>query len=238
MKNSIIKLEDVWKVYPMGEGIEVTALRGISLEVKKEEFIVILGPSGSGKSTLLHMVGLLDAPTKGRVYFSAGNGVGGEGELKEISGFSEDELAEIRNKKIGFVFQSFNLLTQITALLNVELPLVFQGLSKSERRERALFALKSVGLEKRVLHKPTQLSGGEKQRVSIARAIAENPDLIVADEPTGNIDSKTGKQILEILSDLNKKDKKTLIVVTHDETIAEFADRVIRIKDGQIDGSD
>lgn len=219
----MIRLENVWKIYPMDE-IEVVALKNITLRIPRGKFVVILGPSGSGKSTLLHIASLLDVPSKGKVYF----------EEKEVSRFSEDELADIRNRKIGFVFQQFNLLPYVDALSNVELPLVFQKIPKKERAKIARAALVSVGLEKRMKHRPPQLSGGERQRVSIARAIAGNPEVIFADEPTGNIDSKTGEQILKIISDLNKKEKKTVVVITHDESATRFADTIIKIKDGEL----
>ncbi len=219
---SVIKLEDVWKTYNLGK-ITLEVLKGISLEIKSGDFAMILGPSGSGKSTLLNMVSCLDVPTKGHIFL----------EDKDVSSFSEDELAEVRGKKIGFVFQQFNLMLHLTALENVILPTIFQGKSLQEREEKAKTLLASVGLEKRIDHKPAELSGGEKQRVAIARALANDPEIIVADEPTGNVDSKTGEKIMRILKKLNKEGK-TIIVVTHDNELTEFSNRVIKIKDGEL----
>ncbi len=219
----VIELKDVYKSYLLGK-IKVDVLRGISLEIKKKDFTIILGPSGSGKSTLLNMVSCLDIPTSGKIV------LGG----KDVSKLDEDELAAIRGKMIGFVFQQFNLLTHLTALENVILPTVFQGVSKEEREKRATELLTSVGLEKRMHHRPMELSGGERQRVAIARSLVNNPEVIVADEPTGNVDSKTGAIIMNILKELNEKGR-TVIVVTHDTDLQKFANNVIKIKDGQID---
>lgn len=219
----LIKLENVWKKYQMGK-IELVVLKGVSLEITKNSFIAIIGPSGSGKSTLLHIISCLDTPTKGDVFLEGQN----------VSKLSQDQLAEIRSKKFGFVFQQFNLLSHLNAFENVAFPMIFQETKELKRNERAKTILASVGLVDRILHKPTELSGGEQQRVAIARALANNPEIIVADEPTGNVDSKTGKQIMEILFELHKKEKRTIIVVTHDLKIANYAENIINIKDGQI----
>ena len=219
----LIKLENVWKIYQLGK-VKLTVLRGINLEIFPGAFIVVLGSSGSGKSTLLHIIGLLDIPTKGRVFWKE----------RDTSQLSPDELAKIRGKNIGFVFQQFNLLPNLSALENVTMPMIFQGFSERERKERAKFLLVEVGLEERIFHRPSELSGGEQQRVAIARALANNPDIIVADEPTGNLDSSTGKEIMRILVNLHQKEKKTIIVVTHDPHIASYSQEVIRIQDGQL----
>jgi putative ABC transport system ATP-binding protein len=224
MASPLIKLEDVWKIYRIGK-IEIPVLKGVSLEIQKGGFVVILGPSGSGKSTMLNMVGCLDLPSKGKVF------LGGS----DISKMSEDELAQARGKKIGFIFQQFNLLQNLTAIENVTLPMIFQGKSEAERTERAKYLLSSVGLGERINHKPLELSGGEQQRIAIARALSNNPEIIVADEPTGNLDSSNGKKIMETLIDLHKNYQKTIIVVTHDPTIANYGTQVVHIKDGQID---
>lgn len=222
-KAPLIKFEDVWKVYQLGE-VELTVLRGVNLEIFPGSFVVILGPSGSGKSTLLHIIGLLDIPTQGKVLF----------EDKDISWFSEDRLAQIRGQKIGFVFQQFNLLPNLNALENVMIPMIFQGIPENERKEKAEFLLSSVGLKERIFHRPSELSGGEQQRVAIARALSNNPEVILADEPTGNLDSSTGKQIMEILISLHKKERKTIIVVSHDPRISEYSEQMISIEDGQL----
>ena len=223
MVKSLIKLENVWKIYQLGE-VEVNAIRGINLEITPGGFITIMGSSGSGKSTLLHILGCLDIPSQGKVFF----------EGKDISELSQNQLAEIRGEKIGFVFQQFNLIANLNALENVMLPMTFQGVNEKERKERAEDLLTSLNLEKRLFHKPSELSGGEQQRIAIARALANDPDIILADEPTGNLDSTTGKQILEVLVDLHKKEKKTIIVITHDPKIASYSKEIINIKDGQI----
>jgi len=219
----IIELQDVSKTYFLGK-IKVEVLKGITLGINKKDFALILGPSGSGKSTLLNMVSCLDIPTSGKIKL----------EGKDVSKLSEDELAEVRGKKIGFVFQQFNLLTHLTALENVIIPTIFQGIPKEEREKRARDLLSSVGLQERMDHRPKELSGGECQRVAIARSLANNPEIIVADEPTGNIDSKTGEMIMNILKDLNEKGR-TIIVVTHDTELQKFANKIIKIKDGEID---
>ncbi len=217
-----LKLIDVHKIYKIDK-IEVHALKGINLEVQKGDYIGIMGPSGSGKSTLLHIIGFLDVPTKGKYFF----------EDKEVTGFDEDTLARIRNKKIGFVFQTFNLIPRLNAIQNVELPLIYAGIPKKERRERALFVLEKVGLLERRFHKPTELSGGENQRVAIARALVAGADLILADEPTGNLDTKTGEEIMNIFDKLNEEGK-TIIVVTHSKDVAKHAKKIYNMKDGLI----
>ena len=220
--NEIIELKGVTKIYKMGK-VFVPALRGINLKIRKGEFVSIMGPSGSGKTTLMNLIGCLDRPTEGEIYIAN----------KNVAKLKDDELARLRRERIGFVFQQFNLIPRLTALENVELPMWFAGLSKKKRRERAIELLKLVGLEKRINHKPAELSGGERQRVSIARALANDPGIILADEPTGNLDTKTGKEIMEILKDLNKQGR-TIVLVTHDETFAREAERIIRIKDGRL----
>ncbi len=222
MKN-IIELKKVKKIYKMGK-IEVNALNGVSFKINKNEFISIVGASGSGKSTLLNVMCCLSRPTEGKVT------IGG----RDISKMDDNELAVIRGKKIGFVFQTFNLIQRLNAVENVTLPMWFVGKSEGERRERALKLLKMVGLEKRIDHRPSEMSGGERQRVAIARSLANNPSIIVGDEPTGNLDSKTGKEILNIFKDLYKKGK-TVILVTHDKSIAKQAKKRIYLKDGKIE---
>ncbi|WP_456473873.1 ABC transporter ATP-binding protein [Candidatus Pyrohabitans sp.] len=221
----MIMAEKLSKVYHMGETL-VHALRGIDIEVEKGEFVSIVGASGSGKSTLLHILGGLDKPTGGRVYIN-GN---------EITALEEDELAELRSSKIGFIFQLHNLLPELTALENVELPMVFAGISAGERRKRAEKLLRSVGLGDRLGHTPLQLSGGQQQRVAIARALANNPEIIFADEPTGELDSKTGVKVMGTLLKLRESHGATLVMVTHDMEMAKFGDRIIKIKDGRIAG--
>jgi len=223
MENALIKFENLSKIYKIGE-TEVHALRGISYSIHGGDFLAIMGPSGSGKSTLMNIIGCLDRPTSGKYFL--------EGE--EISSLDRNNLARIRNKKIGFVFQSFNLLPRTTALENVELPLLYSNVSSKVRTERALEALASVGLKGREHHRTNQLSGGEQQRVAIARALLNDPSLILADEPTGNLDSKTGAEILEIFKRLNEDKKITLVVVTHDLDIANYAHRRIYLRDGEI----
>jgi putative ABC transport system ATP-binding protein len=222
-EKALIKLENVWKIYQLGK-VELEILKGISLEIALGNFVVILGPSGSGKSTLLHIIGLLDTPTKGKVFLRG----------RDTSGFSEDELAQIRGREIGFIFQQFNLLPNLTALENVMMPMVFQGVSERERIDRAEFLLESVGLKERILHRPFELSGGEQQRIAIARSLSNSPEVIVADEPTGNLDSTTGQKIMETLINLHEKERKTIIVVTHDPAIADYSEQIINIKDGQL----
>jgi putative ABC transport system ATP-binding protein len=221
----LIKTENLWKVYEIGnEKVQVQALRGVDLEVKKGEYLAIMGPSGSGKSTLMNLIGCLDTPTQGEYYLNS----------RLVSQMNDDELAYIRNKEIGFVFQTFNLLPRATALHNVELPLIYNGTESKERLEKARKALKMVDLEDRVTHKPNELSGGERQRVAIARAIVNNPSLILADEPTGNLDTATGADIMKLFDRLHT-DGNTVIIVTHEPDIAKYADRVVHIRDGMIE---
>ncbi len=222
-KKPIISLRNVWKTYQMGE-VQVHALRGLDLEVKKGEFLAIQGPSGSGKSTAMNLVGCLDIPTKGKIYL----------ESQDISQLGESELAQIRGRKIGFIFQQFNLINTLSALENVMLPMIFQGVGVSERKKRATELLTKVGLGDRVDHKPTELSGGQQQRVAIARSLAVDPDVILADEPTGNLDSKTGINVMHFLKSLHKDEGKTIVMVTHDNHLAKQAQRIEYLKDGKI----
>ena len=224
MKNTIIKLENVYKTYKMGK-VEVPALSNINLEVKQGEFLAIAGASGSGKSTMMNLVGSLDKPTKGTIYL----------ENDDISYLSESNLAEIRGKKIGFVFQQFDLIPTLTALENVVLPMEFQDISENKAKERAKRLLELTGLKNRMNHKPAELSGGEQQRVAIARSLANNQEVILADEPTGNLDSKTGEYIMKFLCELHKNEKKTIIMVSHDPKLIKYAERVIKLKDGKIE---
>ena len=219
----LIRLENIEKVYQMGAE-EVHALRGVSVGIGQNEYVAIMGPSGSGKSTLMNIVGCLDSPSSG-LYELDGTAV---------SGMKDDELAEVRNRKIGFVFQTFNLLSRATALHNVELPLVYAGVSSRERRRRAEEALTAVGLSDRMRHRPNELSGGQRQRVAIARALVANPSIILADEPTGNLDTRTGEEIMGILAHLHRLGN-TIILVTHEETVAAHSRRVIRLRDGQVE---
>ncbi|MDD4923610.1 MAG: ABC transporter ATP-binding protein [Dehalococcoidales bacterium] len=219
----MIKLENITKEYRMGEDI-VHAVSGISLEIEEGEFVALVGPSGSGKSTMMHIIGGLDTPTSGRVVVDG----------QDLSRANDKELSRYRNEKIGFVFQAFNLHPTYTATENVALPLIFSGISQSKRMKMAAEALETVGLAERASHRPNQLSGGEKQRVSIARALVTQPKILLADEPTGNLDSKNGKHVMELLSQLNKEKGITLIIVTHDMEIAAVAGRIIKMRDGQI----
>jgi len=223
----VISIEGVTKLYVMGEET-IHALRGVSLEIRRNEYLAIMGPSGSGKSTLMNMLGCLDTPSSGKYEFSG----------QDVASMVDDELADIRNREIGFVFQTFNLLPRSDALRNVELPLIYAGVPRNERHERARAALESVGLGNRIHHKPNELSGGQRQRVAIARALVNRPSIILADEPTGNLDSKTGVEIMDLFEELYEKGN-TLIVVTHEESIARHARRIIRLHDGLVesDGS-
>ncbi len=220
----MIKLQDMTKVYPMGKR-ELTVLRGISLVIEKGELVAIMGPSGSGKSTMLNLIGCLDKPTSGNYYL----------EDREVSRLSSDELAQIRGQKIGFIFQTFNLLPRLSALANVELGMRYAG---GVDRQRAMEALTSVGLSDRANHRPTELSGGEQQRVAIARAIAKKPPLILADEPTGNLDSRSGEEIISILTSLHAEQGITLLMVTHNANIAHHCQRIIHLMDGQIESEE
>ncbi len=222
----IINIEHISKVYEMGEE-DVFALRDVSLTISPGEYVAIMGPSGSGKSTLMNMLGCLDTPTSGTYLFKG----------EDVSAMSDNELAEIRNREIGFVFQTFNLLPRATALQNVELPLVYRGMRSSERRERAAQALTSVGLADRMDHRPNELSGGQRQRVAIARALVTSPAIILADEPTGNLDSKTGQDIMTLFQRL-WKEGNTVILVTHEEDVARHARRIVRLRDGLIESDD
>jgi len=221
--SALVDVQDICKVYNPGEN-EVRALDHISVQIDEKEFVAIIGQSGSGKSTLMNMLGCLDVPTSG-TYMLHG---------KDVSHMSDDELSDIRNQEIGFIFQGFNLIQNLTALENVELPLIYRGVSKKERMELAREALKKVGLENRMDHKPAEMSGGQQQRVAIARAIAQAPPIILADEPTGNLDSGSSKEIMEILKELHEEGR-TVIIITHDNDIATQAKRVIKIMDGRIE---
>ncbi|MDO5338118.1 MAG: ABC transporter ATP-binding protein [Eubacteriales bacterium] len=223
MEEPLIRVVDMCKIYNPGEN-EVRALDHINLDIYKGEFVAIIGQSGSGKSTFMNMLGCLDVPTSGSYYL---NGT-------DVSEMEDNELSEIRNKEIGFIFQGFNLISNLTAQENVELPLIYRGIDRKTRRELALEALKMVGLEKRVHHKPAEMSGGQQQRVAIARAIAAQPPVILADEPTGNLDSGSSREIMEILTNMHKSGR-TVILITHDNGIAEQAKRVVRIMDGKIE---
>ncbi len=224
----VVAASDLVKTYKMGE-VEVNALCGASVKIARGEVVAIMGPSGSGKSTMMNILGCLDRPTSGEYML--------DGEL--VADMTDDQLASIRNRKVGFVFQSFNLLSRQTALFNVELPLRYAGsMDASARRERAAAALKAVGLEDRMTHRPTELSGGQQQRVAIARAIVNEPAIIMADEPTGNLDSKVGREIISLLLNLNGERGTTLIIVTHDPNIADHAGRIIKLRDGAVENSD
>ena len=218
----MIRLENITKIYKMGEN-EVHALDGVSLHIKPHEFVSVIGPSGSGKSTLMNVIGGLDVPTSGKYMI---DGV-------DASEMTDNELADLRNRKIGFIFQQYNLLSKLSALENVELPLIYRGIPSVKRREMALSALTKVGLADKAMHKPTELSGGQQQRVSVARALCGNPSLILADEPTGALDSKSGTEIMQMVHDLHK-DGNTIVIITHDLNIAKQAERIITIRDGKI----
>lgn len=222
MNDWVIEAKDLTKVYQMGD-IEVHALRGLSLKIRRGEVVAIMGPSGSGKSTLMNMIGCLDHPTSGEYLLDG----------EQVSNLKDDQLAEIRNRKVGFVFQTFNLLSRTTALSNVELPMRYSEMARG-RKERAKSALELVGLSDRVHHRPNELSGGEQQRVAIARALVNDPAIILADEPTGNLDSKSGAEIIQLLLKLNNEQGTTLVVVTHDPEIAQQTQRTILIRDGEV----
>jgi putative ABC transport system ATP-binding protein len=221
--NDIIVVEDLWRTYDMGSEQQVQALRGINLRIRRNEYVAIMGPSGSGKSTLMNLIGCLDTPSKGKYWLN--------GQL--VSELDDDQLARIRNKEIGFVFQTFNLLARATSLHNVELPLIYNGTPAAARIARAKEALRDVGLESRMNHKPNELSGGQRQRVAVARALVNHPSIILADEPTGNLDSKTGTEIMALFDSLHASGN-TIVLVTHEPDIAEYAHRVVHIRDGQI----
>jgi putative ABC transport system ATP-binding protein len=220
---AIIECKNVWKVYNQGTPAEVKALQGVDMKIEEGDFVAIMGASGSGKSTLLNCISSLDKPTKGKILVDG----------QDISHFDEDELAIFRRNKIGFVFQFFNLIPGLTVLQNVELPMIFKGIAEPERKERAENILKQVELEKKISSKPNELSGGESQRVAIARALANNPVVIFADEPTGNLDSKSGKNVMEILKKLNE-DNKTIVLITHDKSIGDQTNRIIKMIDGKV----
>lgn len=216
----MIDMRNITKTYDMGS-IKVDALRGVSLFVKEGEFISIIGPSGSGKSTLMNMIGCLDTPSTGEYYLDG----------KEISTYNESQLSRVRNEKIGFIFQKFNLLPRMSAFENVELPLIYRGMSAEKRREKSIEALEKVGLSDRMNHKPTELSGGQQQRVAIARALAGDPPILLADEPTGNLDSKSGNDVINLIKKLSSEGK-TIVLITHDPEVAEISQRIVTIRDG------
>ena len=220
---ALIETRDLWKTYVMGDE-EIHALRGVSIQIERGEYVAIMGPSGSGKSTLMNLIGCLDTPTKGSYLLNE----------KEVAEMNDDELARIRNEEIGFVFQTFNLLPRATALHNVELPLVYAGVSGKERQAKARLALEKVELMSRAMHRPNELSGGQRQRVAIARALVNDPSILLADEPTGNLDSKTGNEIMGVFDRLHQAGN-TIILVTHEADIAAYAHRVIHIRDGQVE---
>jgi putative ABC transport system ATP-binding protein len=220
---ALIETRDLWKTYTMGDE-EIHALRGVSIQIERGEYVAIMGPSGSGKSTLMNLIGCLDTPSKGSYLLNE----------KEVAAMNDDELAQIRNEEIGFVFQTFNLLPRATALHNVELPLIYAGVSGKDRQERAKQALEKVDLMSRASHRPNELSGGQRQRVAIARALVNDPSILLADEPTGNLDSKTGNEIMGVFDRLHGSGN-TIVLVTHEADIAAYAHRIIHIRDGQVE---
>ena len=220
MANSVIRIENIKKIYQMG-AVEVQALRGVSFVINKGEFVSIMGPSGCGKSTLMHLIGCLDRPSQGNMYLDE----------VDVAKMDDNRLAEVRNRKVGFVFQTFNLLPKLSAVENIELPLIYAGIGPEERRKKALELLEIVGLKDRAYHKPSELSGGQSQRIAIARALSNDPSLILADEPTGNLDSKSGAEIINLFMELNSRGI-TLVMVTHDQDIADHGKRILRLKDG------
>jgi putative ABC transport system ATP-binding protein len=226
-ESCMIATEDLWKTYDMGLEQQVHALRGINLRIQRNEYVAIMGPSGSGKSTLMNLIGCLDSPSKGQYWLNQ----------QLVSELDDDELARIRNKEIGFVFQTFNLLARATSLHNVELPLIYAGVPAAERSERAKASLAAVGMGDRMSHKPNELSGGQRQRVAVARALVNNPAIILADEPTGNLDSATGNEIMALFDRLHAEGN-TIVLVTHEHDIAEYAHRIIYIKDGVVERDD
>ena len=223
MNKQVIHLDNVWKTYRMGD-VEVNALQGLNLEVKSGEFLAIMGPSGSGKSTAVNMIGCLDVPTKGKIILDG----------HDISKLTESELAQIRGRKIGFIFQQFNLIPTLTAMENIMLPMIFQGIEQEKRIAAAKRLLELVELGERINHKPTELSGGQQQRVARARALSNNPEVIIADEPTGNLDSKTGTIVMDFLKRFHKEERKTIVMVTHDSNLSKHAERTEFLKDGRI----
>jgi putative ABC transport system ATP-binding protein len=223
-KKVLIKLKDVWKTYTMGDQ-KLDVLKGINLDIYEKEFVAILGPSGSGKSTMMNQVGILDAPTKGKIYL----------ENHDLSLLSESKVAQIRGKKIGFIFQQFNLIPTLSALENVTLPTIFQNMPEEKRVARGEALLQKVGLGDRMHHKPNELSGGQQQRVAIARALVNDPEIILADEPTGNLDSISGKQVMNMLTDLHSKEEKTIILITHDIQLVRYSSRTIYLLDGEVE---
>ena len=222
-KKTLIELKDVWKTYHLGDNV-LDVLKNVNVQINRGEFVTIIGPSGSGKSTLMNQVGVLDLPSKGEIFL----------EGKQISVLSESDLAQLRGRKIGFIFQQFNLIPTLTALENVVLPAIFQDISEEERLKKAKELLKMVDLEDRMHHRPNELSGGQQQRVAIARALINDPEIILADEPTGNLDSKSGQQVMQMLADLHTKEKKTIILVTHDVDLVKYSEKTIYLKDGEV----
>jgi len=224
MENKLIQLKDISKIYKIGGTIEVPALMSVTVDIEKNEYVAIMGPSGSGKSTLMNIIGCLDTPTRGMYILNN----------QDVSTMEDDQLAEVRNKEIGFVFQTFNLLPRYNALDNVQLPLIYAGSSKAERMERSLQVIEHVGLTDRMHHKPNELSGGQRQRVAVARALVGHPSIILADEPTGNLDSKTSIDIMRLFSEIHRNGN-TIVLVTHEEDIARYAHRIIRLRDGYVE---